>query len=458
MPLSRDIVDQTLRTPHGEQAYRIVEQLTDAGYDTWWVGGCVRDMLLGKIPADIDMGTAASPDVVQSLFPKIDLKGKEFGSVHVLLGRRRFEVTTFREDDEASNGRHPESVVFGTREADAKRRDFTVNALYFHPISRELYDPFGGEGDLRERLIRFIGNPAVRIKHDALRLLRAVRFRAFLKGQYHPETYTALKEQAGMIEVLSGVRIFEELMKMLLGPKPAMALEDLRELGILSYVLPELAACKGVPQPADYHHEGDVWEHMLACARAFREEDGIDVRLAAFFHDCGKVQTFSLKERIRFDHHASVSANLTQAALDRLQCPALRREKICWLIQHHMMMGSFEGMPMERQGHWYYHPWFPELLQLMWLDIAGTDPADFSLYKKIVQLREQFLDSHPRPEKSLLSGEEVMEILGMQPGEKVGEVLRILHDAQVRGGITTKAEAREFLKRFPESPLPGGED
>ena len=408
----------------------------------------MRDMLMGKIPADIDIGTSASPDVISHLFPKIDPKGREFGSVHVLRGRCRFEVTTFREDDEASDGRHPETVVFGTREADAKRRDFTVNALYWHPTTRELYDPFGGEADLRELLIRFIGEPAIRIKHDALRLLRAVRFRALLKGQYHPETYVALREQANMVEVLSGTRMFEELTKILLGPQPAMALEDLRELAVLSYVLPELVACKGVPQPADYHHEGDVWEHILACSRAFTHEHDIDVRLAALFHDCGKAQTFSLQERIRFDHHASVSAGLTQAVLDRLQCSKMRREKICWLIQHHMMMGSFEGMPEERQGHWYYHPWFSELLQLMWLDIAGTEPADFSLYKKIVQLREKFLDRHPRPEKQLLSGEEVMGILGIQPGEKVGEVLKALHDAQVRGEVKSRAEAREFLGRL----------
>ncbi|MBI2117440.1 CCA tRNA nucleotidyltransferase [Candidatus Peregrinibacteria bacterium] len=469
MPLARNITDRTLASPQGEVAYRITEKLTDVGYDTWWVGGCVRDMLLGKIPVDIDIGTAAFPDVVQSLFPKIDPKGKEFGSVHVLLGRRRFEVTTFREDDEASDGRRPETVAFGTREADALRRDFTVNALYFHPISRALYDPFGGEGDLKERLIRFIGDPAIRIKHDALRLLRAVRFRALLggvprddgvvvRGQYHPETYAALREQAHMIEVLSGTRIFEELTKILLGPRPAMAFEDLRELGILSSIFPELTACRGIPQPADYHHEGDVWEHILACARSFREENAIDVRLAALFHDCGKVQTFSLKERIRFDHHASVSADLAAAALRRLQCPRLRTEKVAWLIRHHMMMGSFVSMPEERQGHWYHHPWFPELLQVMWLDIAGTDPADFSLYKKIVQLRDAFLDRHPRPEKPLLSGEEVIGILGIQPGERVGEVLKALHEAQVRGEVKTKKEARDLLKRFPEFPLPGGED
>ena len=378
--------------------------------------------------------------------------------MHVLLGRRRFEVTTFREDDEASDGRRPETVAFGTREADARRRDFTVNALYFHPISRALYDPFGGEGDLKERLIRFIGDPAVRIRHDVLRLFRAVRFRARLGGQYHPETYQALRELAYLTEHLSGSRQLEELEKMLCDFSSARALEDFWELGILEHFLPELHVCKGIPQPADYHHEGDVWEHILSCCRAFREEHGADVRLAAVFHDCGKARTFSLQERIRFDHHASVSADLAAAALRRLQCPRLRTEKIAWLIRHHMMMGSFVDMPEDRQGHWYYHPWFPELLQVMWLDIAGTDPADFSLYKKIVQLRDAFLDRHPQPAKPFLTGAEVMEILDLLPGERVGEVLKALHDAQIQRQITTKAEARDFLKRFPGFPLPGGED
>lgn len=450
MPLSREITDRTLASPQGELAYRIVERLIDAGYDTWWVGGCVRDMLFGHVPKDIDIGTAALPEAVCALFPKVDAKGNAFGSVHVLLGRRRFEVTTFREDDEASDGRHPESVVFGMREQDAKRRDFTINALYFHPVSRALYDPFGGEGDLRERLIRFIGNPAVRIRHDVLRLFRAVRFRARFDGQYHPETYRALRECAYLAESLSGERQREEFEKMLTGPCSARALEDLWELGILERFLPELHACKGIPQPNDYHREGDVWEHVLACCRAFREEQGSDVRLAAVFHDCGKAQTFSLEERIRFDHHASVSADLASVALHRLQFPRLRMEKIAWLIRHHMMMGAFAAMSEERQGHWYYHPWFPELLQVMWLDIAGTDPADFSLYNKIVQMRDVFLDRHPQPEKPLLSGDEVMEILDIPPGERVGKVLLQLHEAQVRGEVRGKGEARGFVRKLTE--------
>ena len=316
--------------------------------------------------------------------------------------------------------------------------------MYFHPVSRELYDPYGGEGDLQEKLIRFIGDPAIRIKHDALRILRAVRFRAHLDGQYHPETYAALREQAGMISVLSGSRLLGETEKMLSGPHPDRAFEDLWELGILKEYLPELFACKGIPQPADYHHEGDVWDHTMQVLRSFREEDTADARIAALFHDCGKVQTFSLKERIRFDHHATISADLASQALKRLQCPGKRIEKIDWLVRHHMSM-TFLEMPEERKSHWYFHPWFPELLQLFWLDIAGTTPPDFTLYDKIVSDYHRFLDAHPRPEKPLLTGNEVMEILGVGPGEHVGKILKSLHEEQAKGVITTKKEAKEFV-------------
>ncbi len=447
MPLSKDIISKTLESEHGLRAYKIVETLTDKGFDTWWVGGCVRDMLQGNVPDDIDIATAAMPEQVAKLFKRSKDEGGQFGSVRILLGDDIFEITTFREDDEASDGRHPEAVIFGTREQDAKRRDFTVNAMYWNPISRELYDPFNGEADLKERLIRFIGEPAIRIKHDALRILRAVRFRARIDGQYHPETYTALREQANMVEILSGSRLLGEIEKILLGPHPDIAFEDLWELGVLNYFLPELAVCKGVPQPADYHHEGDVWNHMLQVLRSFTDEQGIDVRIAALFHDCGKVHTFSLKERIRFDHHATISADLTSKALQRLQMPRKRIEKIDWLVRHHMSM-TFLEMPEERKGHWYFHPWFGELLQLFWLDIAGTTPSEFSLYEKIVADDNRFLDAHPRPAKPLLTGQEVMDILNIRPGEEVGKILKELYEAQVKGTVSSKSDAKGYLKKL----------
>src|SRR3989338_269041 len=215
MALSKVIIDSTLATSLGTQAYHIIERLHDAGFDAWWVGGAVREMILEKIPSDIDIATDALPDQVASIFPKTDKTSATLGSVRVPLKNHLFEVTTFREDDEASDGRHPESVVFGKREDDAKRRDITINALYWNPISRALYDPFDGAKDLAERLIRFIGDPAIRIRHDALRILRVVRFRARLSGQYHPETYQALRELAPLLEHLSGTRKLEELEKML---------------------------------------------------------------------------------------------------------------------------------------------------------------------------------------------------------------------------------------------------
>ncbi|MFH0770222.1 MAG: CCA tRNA nucleotidyltransferase [Candidatus Peregrinibacteria bacterium] len=449
MPIPKEIITRTLASTYGESAYHVVVALTEAGFDTWWVGGCVRDMLAGHIPADIDIATAALPDDVLKLFPNtVGSTGKEFGSVIVRLQGFNFEVTTFREDDESSDGRHPESVVFGTRKKDAERRDITVNALYFNPISRELFDPFDGASDLTERLIRFIGDPGTRIRHDALRMLRVIRFRALIAGQYHPETYRALLENASSVNILSGSRMLEELEKLLLGPHPDRGFEDLWETRILSFVLPELYACKGVAQPADFHHEGDVWDHTMAILRSFLEEHDIDVRLAALFHDCGKAQSFSLQERIRFDAHAPLSAELAGAALERLQCPHKQRKKVEWLIEHHMMMGSFFSMPPERKAHWYYHPWFHELLELMWLDIAGTSPSDYTLYGRIVQDYHAFLDSRPHPPRQLLSGDEVMDLLGIPPGSRVGEVLTLLHDAQVRGEVTRKAEARAFIKNM----------
>ena len=447
MPIKKDIAEQTLASPHGTQAYHIVETLTDSRFEAWWVGGGVRDMLLGDIPKDIDIGTNAKPEEIVKLFPKCDLEHAAFGSVRISEGGHMFEVTTFREDDQVSNGRHPESVVFSTKEKDADRRDITINALYWHPISRELFDPHGGEKDLSERLIRIIGDPKVRIKHDALRLLRVIRFRALIDGQYHPETFAALHSCAKEIEVLSGTRRLQEIEKMLTGSHPAIAFEDLWETDILEYLIPELHACKGVAQSSDPHAEGDVWEHVLLVLRSYTEDHGRDVRLAALFHDIGKPKTFSVEEdRIHFNEHAPMGEKITKEVLDRLQCPAKRRDKICWLVGHHMMMHTFFEVDDERKSYWYYHSWFLELLQLFWLDIAGTGIQDFGLYEKIINDYNTFLNEHPRPPKPLLTGDDIMEMLGIAPGERVGEILKELYRKQIAKEITSKKEAEKFVK------------
>lgn len=443
--LPKKAIDALLVVPYGEAAYGVAEKLTDAGFEAWWVGGATRDLALDRVPSDIDIATNASPSDMVKLFPDAQEDRLSLASMRVPMKRFVFEVTTFREEGDSSNARHPERVTFATREQDVVRRDFTVNAIYYQPIDRTTYDPTGGLTDASERLVRFIGEPSVRIKHDALRILRAVRLRALMDGQYHPATYEALREKAGLTKTLSGSRIGEEFEKMLAGPNPARAFEDLWELGILAVVAPELHACKGIAQPADYHKEGDVWEHLLACTTAFRPDDGADVRLAAFLHDIGKVETFSIKERIRFDHHASVSADLASTLLQRWNAPKKRVEKIDWLIRHHMTMETFRDLSDERKAHWYFHPWFGDLLRVFWLDIAGTTPSDFGFYETIVKDYHAFLDAHPRPPKQLVTGERVMELLGIRPGEEVGAVLQAIHDAQVRKEISTKKDAEQFV-------------
>ena len=233
---------------------------------------------------------------------------------------------------------------------------------------------------------------------------------------------------------------------MLLGPHPELAFEDLWETDIIEYLLPELHACKGVGQPAKWHGSKDVWDHTMKCVSLFTEDHKADVRWATLFHDIGKPPTFSIDdERIHFNDHAKVGSELVVNIYNRLECPKKRSEKISWLVAHHMMMATFTDLSVERKSHWYYHPWFIELLQLFWLDAAGCAVQNFELYESIVQDYNHFLDEHPLPPKPLLDGHEVMEILELQPGEKVGEIMKKLYDAQISGEITSKNEAKKYL-------------
>lgn len=446
MPISPSLFDAVVREPYGEQAYKTVERFLDAGYDAWWVGGAVRDMLQNSVPKDIDIATDALPQDVLRLCPQAKIAEEKLGSTRIRAGLFVYEVTTFRKESPHNEGRKPVSVLFGTREEDAARRDVTINALYVHPVTRTLFDPFGGEEDLKEKLIRFIGEPKERIRHDPLRLLRAVRMRAKIDGQYHPDTFAALHASCAMVTMISGTRQLEELEKLLLYPHAERGLEDLWELDILEHMMPELNRCKGIPQPADYHHEGDVWDHTLQCVSHFQEDDLLDVRLATLFHDIGKVETFALKDRIRFDHHAEISARIATNILSRMSMPLRRQEKIAWLIAHHMMMEPLLTMNEERKTHWYHHPWFEDLLRLFRLDIAGTKPAEFSLYDRIVTDRNTFLDTHPRPLRPLLTGKDIMQLTGLQPSARIGELLEELREEQEKGAITSKREALQYLQ------------
>lgn len=432
---------------------KLVQILQDAGYQAYWAGGCVRDFLLKKEPKDYDIATNATPDQIEAVFEKSIRKtipiGKAFGVILALEGDHQFEVATFRSDSGYSDGRRPDAVLFTHAEDDAKRRDFTVNGLFYDPIAKTLFDYVGGQADLKEKMIRFIGNPHERILEDHLRILRAIRFKNLLHFQYHPDTYRAITTHARLADKVSGERLRDELNKILLAEDTTStlnALEDLLETGVLEVVLPELYAMKGVAQPQQYHHEGDVWEHAKRSLDALSKYASRNVRWATLLHDVGKPVTFKLKERIRFDHHAQEGAKIAHKLLRRLAFPRKDMDEITWLIEHHMMLPQLLDMPLGRQRHWFLLPNFRDLLAVFEADIAGTDPARYDIYTELLERHKETLKKFPIPPKPLLTGHEIMEILNLKPGKKIGEISAELREKQLAHELNTKKQAKAWLK------------
>ena len=248
-----------------DEASEVVRRLQDAGFAAFWVGGCVRDFLLGREPGDYDIATDARPEQLEKLFRRTVAVGRKFGVIVVVQGEHQFQVATFRAEAEYQDGRHPGRVSFGDAKADAIRRDFTINGLFYDPVQKQLQDWVGGEADLRARIVRTIGNPAERFAEDHLRLLRAVRFAAQLDFRIDPGTFEAVKAAAAKIRGISAERIREELVKLFSPPHAARGLVLLQDSGLLEQVLPEIAATVVCEQSPDFHPEGTVFEHLRSC-------------------------------------------------------------------------------------------------------------------------------------------------------------------------------------------------
>ena len=437
----------------------IIEILRKAGHEAYMAGGCVRDMLLGTEPKDIDIVTSAKPDEIEDLLEHTIPIGKEFGVILALKNGHKFEVATFRSDAGYSDGRRPDAIEFTNAKEDAFRRDFTINALFYDPIEEKILDFVEGEKDLHERLIRFIGVPEDRIKEDHLRMLRAVRFKNNFGFQYHPDTYNAIKKHAGLIARISKERIRDELNKMLMGANAEQGFEELFELGLLDHIAPEMVRMKGVGQPSIYHHEGDVWDHSKLSLKNLTSEEAdpdplpevisLNLRWATILHDIGKPDTFKYEnERIRFDGHAERGAEIAQSLLKKLKFPKKDIERIAWLIEHHMMVVPLMEMPEKRQRHWFLLEGFPELLELYRADALGIDPPDLSAYETIKKLYRHEIAELKLMPKFLLTGDEVMEILNLPPSEKIGEILADLREKQLEGTLKTSAEAKEYLEKI----------
>jgi len=440
---------------------KIIEQLKAAGYKAFWAGGCVRDMLLGIEPKDFDIVTSAKPDEIEELLTHTIPIGKQYGVIMAIENGHAFEIATFRSDSGYSDGRRPDSVEFTNAEEDAKRRDFTINALFYDPLKDEIFDYVGGQEDLDKKLIRFIGNPDERILEDHLRILRAVRFKNCYNLQYHPNTYQAVKKHAKLITKISKERIRSELNKIILDKSyPGQGFEELFELGILEEIIPELCKLKGLAQPLQYHQEGDVWDHSIRSLNSITDEDldpnpireeepSIALKWAALMHDIGKYDTFGMDdERIRYDGHAEKSAEIAKKILKRLVFPKKIINKVSWLISHHMMVVPLLEMSDGRRRHWFLQPYFEDLLEIYRVDSLGIIPLDLSAYTEIKRLYHHEIAKLKLMPKQLIDGKEIMKILKIKPGQKVGQVLKLIREEQLNGDISTKKEAKKFIKKL----------
>lgn len=318
-------------------ARKIIARLEQHGYEAYIVGGCVRDSLMGKRPSDWDICTSARAEEMMALFEdkRVIPTGIQHGTLTILAEDGAYEVTTFRIDGEYLDHRHPKSVAF-TRELaeDLSRRDFTINAMAWHP-ERGLIDLFGGVEDLRDRLVRAVGDPVQRFNEDGLRMLRMVRFATVLDFDYDPATYDAVRKQGHLLQYISKERIQVELNKILLAAHPARGLEDLYPLGMYPYIIPMMCHTVGFAQRGG-HHFLDVFEHSLLAVGVIAPE--LVLRLTMLLHDIGKPFVWDSSESLsydRFDDHAAVSAKLAGKILRDLKYDNATRKDVVELIAHH---------------------------------------------------------------------------------------------------------------------------
>jgi poly(A) polymerase len=462
-------------------AISIVYALRKRGNQAYLVGGCVRDLLLGREPADYDVSTDATPDEVMRIFPETYAVGAQFGVVLVPLAdelrssvilseeadahsapasqskdlffsRHKLcvEVATFRRDLGYSDGRHPDEVQFSRdpRE-DVQRRDFTINGLLLDPEKNEVLDFVGGQDDLKAGIIRAIGDPLLRFTEDKLRMLRAVRFAARFEYTIDPATFSAIEKLAPQISQVSRERVRDELTRMLIEGHAKRAFELLDETGLLREVLPEISAMKGVEQPPEFHPEGDVFVHTLLLLEKLPRPCPATLAWGALLHDVGKPPTFRrAPDRIRFDEHAKVGTRMAEEICRRLRFSNDETRQILALVENHMRFGDVQRMKASTFKKFIRLPYFDQHLELHRLDCESSHRS-LRLYDFT---REQMANLPPaevRPQP-LLSGDD-LQAAGYAPGPLFKEILTTVEDAQLEGRLNSKQEAIGYVKReFPQ--------
>jgi poly(A) polymerase len=430
-------------------ATRLVERLRAAGHEAFFAGGCVRDMLLGKEAHDIDIATSAKPEEVQHLFHRTVAVGAAFGVIVVLEDDFEFQVATFRSDGAYKDGRHPESVSFTTAGGDAKRRDFTVNGLFYDPIEKKIIDHVGGESDLKAGILRSIGNPEERFSEDKLRLIRCVRFGASLGFQIEEETWKAVCRMAPQITVVSAERLRDELVKIFTHPSRVRGFDLLDASGLLDILLPEVTHMKGCEQPPDFHPEGDVFVHTRLMLSLLPPEVSVPLVFSVLLHDTGKPGTFRRDEtgRIRFNGHESVSAEITTTIFERLRFSNAETEATVVGVKNHMSFKDVKNMRVATLKRFLARPTIEDEMELHRVDCLGSH----GLLDNHAFLRDKQVEFSNAPliPPPLITGRDLISS-GYKPSPLFKKILDAVEAMQLEGAVTTPEEALAWVKAQSE--------
>jgi tRNA nucleotidyltransferase/poly(A) polymerase len=426
-------------------AREIAKQLRERGQIAYFAGGSVRDMVRGLPAKDFDIATDAPPNVVQQIFPHTFAVGAHFGVVVVVENGFNFEVATFRSDGAYLDHRHPVEVRFSSPEEDAKRRDFTINGMFFDPKINEVIDFVGGRTDIQGKIVRAIGDPAARFDEDRLRMLRAVRFAVVLDYKIDTETWKALVENAVSINEISAERIRDELVKIFLSPQRLRGWDLLDESGLMRAVLPELEAMKGCLQPEQFHPEGDVFRHTRLMLELLPEKVSLPLVFSVLLHDVAKPVTATVDEtgRIRFNEHDRIGAVMTEAIMERLRFSRAEIDAAVEMVRQHMVFKDVPKMRVAKLKRFMARPTFEEELELHRVDCASSHRM-MDNYEFLLRKREEFANEPIIP-PPLVRGDDLIA-LGMKPGPKFGEILEAVETRQLEGALRNRDEALDWIR------------
>ena len=442
-----------------EFAQHICRTLRSKGHQAYLVGGCVRDILLHREPADFDVATDATPERVEQIFPNSLMVGAKFGVVVVVQELEAgepsqsrpvtVEVATFRSDVGYSDGRHPDKVVYSsTPQEDVQRRDFTVNGLLIDPETNEVLDFVGGRDDLRAGIIRAIGRPEARFREDKLRMLRAVRFAARFSYTIEPETLCAIQKLAPEILQVSAERLRDELTKLLTEGAARRGFELLDETRLLPELLPEISRMKGVEQPPQFHPEGDVWVHTLLMLEGLAAGCSPTLAWGVLLHDVGKPPTFAPPTgpngRIRFDRHVEVGTVMAEEICERLRFSNDDTAQIASLVANHLRFKDVQQMKRSTLKRFVRLDRFDEHMELHRLDCSSSH-RNMDNYEFMRRFLAETPPDEVRPVR-LLTGDDLVE-MGFRPGPEFKEILHAAEDVQLEGGIHTHDDALIWLRK-----------